>query len=170
MNKLIQKLVLRLEWWCCKKDKMEYIRGTSKEFEDVYLIRYFLFESRFFSIYIHRFLRSDRDDPHDHPFWFLGYCVKGGYTELKYPYNTVTGRFEEYYTYRNQGSLAFRKATDIHMVKLDQEYTLGEFYKAPLTIILRGPRTRPWGFWKNILTEPVWVIWHKYLKEEKEDK
>ncbi len=164
---LIRKLVEKAEKWCTLTDRWTYITGTAGN-DDVYMVRYFLLRTKLLTVYIHRFLRSDRDDPHDHPWDFVSYCVSGGYTEVRWTYNPDLSRFEQSVNYRNEGSLAYRGAADIHMVKLDKELKYEQRFEAPLTVIFIGPRFRPWGFWKNITTNPEWVIWHKYLKDEKE--
>ncbi len=166
INRILQKLVLKLEQRCIRRGDKVHITGTAGP-DDVYLIRYFLLQTKWLSIYIHRFLRSDRDDPHDHPFAFFGYCVKGGYTEVRYTYDCKS--FAKHVGYREQGSLAFRKGSDIHAVMLDQEYAYEDRYDAPLTVIFRGPYYRPWGFWKDIQVAPEWVIWYKYLNVENKD-
>lgn len=142
------------------------ITGTAGP-DDVYLVRYFLFRSNLFSIYIHRFLRSDRDDPHDHPFSFVSYLVSGEYTEVRYKYNKHPQQFDMSVCCREAGSLAYRKGEEIHMIALEQERNLTEKLQAPLTVVFRGPYYRPWGFWKDITFAPEWVIWHKYLNVKK---
>ena len=177
LNKLIEKIVLSLESRCLKNGKVLKIKGTAKDDNDVYLIRYPLLSTALFSVYIHRFLRSDKDDPHDHPFSFVSYVVSGGYTESlfdkanKTAASTDTVYFHTITSRRKPGSLAFRKATDVHRVLVDSVLQPREYKKAPLTVILLGPRTRDWGFWvrKNkTFNNPgsrlrSFVGWAKYL-------
>lgn len=147
LNKLIHKITLKLIAYCERKGKVFVING--KDSDDAYLVRYLLVQSNLMNIYIHRFLRSDHDVPHDHPWDFLTYVVNGKYIELKFigwnnknlPQFTMIGRI------RKQGSLAFRKATDIHKVRVDQSLSLADKEFAPLTICITGPRRRVWGFW-----------------------
>jgi hypothetical protein len=167
-NRFMQWLVPKLEEWCIKKDRTFWISGTDDP-ENVYLRRYVLFRSKYFSIYIHRFMRSDKDDHHDHPFDFVGYVVTKGYSESRLQgYRELlflrNGQFS--IGQRKPGTWGFRKAEDIHMVELDRSYTMDEYKEAPLTVIFRGPYRREWGFWKpsswrkNCFT---WVKWTTYL-------
>lgn len=168
-NRFMQWFVPKLEAYLRKKGRYINITGLQDK-SDVYLVRYFLFRSPLFSIYIHRFLRSDRDDPHDHPFAFLSYVVKGGYTELTYKkHKWYRGLFCSA-SYRDAGTWAYRPAKAIHMVKLDKELAFPQIDDATLTIIFRGPEVREWGFWKFTHTDsPEWVVWYEYLKVPKSD-
>jgi hypothetical protein len=162
-NKFMQWLVPKLEKRCLEKGLFLNIHGLQDK-ENVYLVRSFLFRSTYFSVYIHRFLRSDIDDPHDHPFSFLGYIVKGGYNEGLWTRNPNHTGFDMRWQERKAGSWGWRPAKTIHFVKLDQERKMKNVKDAPLTIIFRGPIERDWGFWKNHESlAPRWEIWHKYL-------
>jgi len=52
-----------------------------------YLERYYLFlkdRERFpFNVFLHKFLKSDPDDVHDHPWPFLTIILRGGYYEWR---------------------------------------------------------------------------------------
>ena len=160
-NKFMQWLVPKLEASLKKKGKYVNIYGH-KDSTELYLIRYFLFRSKYFSIYIHRFMRSDVGDPHDHPFNFLGYVVKGGYIEELWPDPYPYGHYSEL-SERKQGSWAWRPAKTTHMVHLDKERLSEDQQEAPLTIIFRGRQIRDWGFWRWQSVGRVWVLWHQYL-------
>lgn len=160
MNKLIQKVVLKLEERARAKGNILYITERDDP-TSVYLVRYPIFNNSLFGLYIHRFLLSDSADPHDHPFDFISYVVQGRYTELFYgkPYCTVDPNYNEYhldypdYNEREQGSIAFRSAGSAHVVQLDKELTSKDQYQeGTLTVILRGPRRRQWGFYKKLQT------------------
>lgn len=178
-------LVNFLIWICEKTGRVLTINGTAGE-EDVYLIRYYIVRSRFFNIFIHRFLRSDHDDLHDHPWNFCTYVVQGAYTEKRWNEKTKTvestrrcnftdNKFGE----DNQNTFVFRKATDQHQVLVDASRTLSERKSAPLTICITGPVIRDWGFIKiepligaeyflytgNLQnpTKRVWIDWRVYL-------
>lgn len=174
LNKVLASLVKLGEKYCQKRGKELHICGTGGP-EDIYLIRYPLFESKFLTVYIHRFLRSDQDDHHDHPFNFWSYVATGGYEEqlldpafapheapvLLNCFHTISQR-------REVGSLAYRPSTAIHRVIVDQELKYADKDKAPLTVIFLGRRHREWGFWKlfpysRIANTRGFVPWHEYL-------
>lgn len=188
MNRLICIVVDFLMNWCERRGRVLKITGTSGP-DDIYLIRYFLVRSRWMNIYIHQFLRSDRDDLHDHPWHFMTYLVRGSYKEVRW--NPVTE--QEDVTYRQNYTnhilpngelytaqyerLVFRRATDQHMVVVDENYTEAEKHRAPLTLFISGPKIRDWGFIKNetlqkdgitpinekYLPIRTWIPWRQYL-------
>ena len=171
MKNIIKKIVLKLEKWCENHGRVQVIFGQNPQ-KSAYLVRYILFKSKYTSIYIHRFLRSDDDSPHDHPWPFLTYVVTGGYYEYlydtsvsKHENNQYTSYWNYKYDFRYPGSIAFRKPTDIHRVFVMEEYSIIERHKAPLTICLIGPRIRRWGFWDLSENGAVWIDWRKYLKK-----
>lgn len=104
------------------------------------LVRYFLLRTRWFSLYLHHFVRSDNDRHfHDHPWGFCTFLLTGGYWE-----NTPGGRF-----WRRRFSVLCRPAEWQHWVEI----------KRPVwTLILVTRKSREWGF----ITERGWVDWQSY--------
>jgi hypothetical protein len=132
------------------------------------MVRAILFKSKYFSIFIHRFMRSDEPVPHDHPWNFLTYVISGGYTEQLFDRSKPTrsrGTFKKYWTQRTiqraPGSIRYRSANAIHFVQTDRKYSLEEIEKAPYTICLLGPRVKEWGFWTS---DTTYVDWREFLK------
>lgn len=173
LNKLINKLAILAAKWCVKTDRVFFITGGPKGKETTYLIRYILFKSRFGCIYIHRFMRSDADDPHDHPWNFWTYVISGGYREVFYDKSKpkkLKTKFKSLWSreirVRKPGSIAYRRATDIHQVVVDRPYDMHEVHLAPFTICLMGPRLREWGFWVD---SGKFVDWRTYLKVNPND-
>jgi hypothetical protein len=83
-----------------------------------------------FSLRIHHWLSSDDDrNFHDHPWWFLTFVIRGGYTDVNPLGRERVGRW----------SVKFRPALHRHTVEVD---TGGCW-----TILLCGPILRSWGFW-----------------------
>jgi len=167
LNKLIHSITLKLIAYCERKGKVFVING--KDSNEAYLIRYLLVQSNLMNIYIHRFLRSDHDVPHDHPWDFLTYVVDGEYVEAKfagwkseYKYPTMVHKA------RRKGSIAFRKATDIHKVKVQYHLPIEEKEQAPLTICITGPRRRVWGFWE--IGRGRFTRWTNYLRVQDDSK
>jgi hypothetical protein len=89
-------------------------------------------------VYLHRWLRSDPDDLHDHPWDFCSFILAVGYWEI-----TAKGR-----AWRPPGSIVFRKATERHRVELETDKTFLAQYpgQLPVSIIFTGPERRAWGF------------------------
>lgn len=189
MNKFVEFICKQLVKWCEKRGKVFYIKGGDQN-KTVYLVRYIVLKSKLCCIYIHRFMRSDSDTPHDHPWNFFTYVISGGYKEVYYDRSkpdiyeqlkAVGGYMEDHHyydrSYRNlwtrtvnerlPGSIAYRKATDVHQVVTDKEREMSEINDAPFTICLMGPRVREWGFWSNDGT--TFTDWRKYLNISPDD-
>jgi hypothetical protein len=173
MNNLTLFVANKLMSYCEKRSKTLRITGTGGP-QDVYLIRYYVIKSKYFNFFIHQFLRSDRDDLHDHPWDFCTYLVRGAYTEKKF--NPQTKEVELTRRQSGANSLIFtrtsgnstrlmddiktypvaknrfvwRKATDQHQVLTDHSYRLNEKEFAPLTFCFTGRTKRDWGFIKTL--------------------
>lgn len=169
MNKLILALTNLLIYFCEKTGRTFNITGTGDD-TDVYLIRYYVIQSKYFNFFIHRFLRSDRDDMHDHPWNFGTYVVKGGYREQVPDCDFCTElpniqqanghdriKINERSTKRNQW--ATRKAEQLHRVVVDQELTYDQKDQATITLCFTGRTRRDWGFVKD----GKWIFWKRYL-------
>lgn len=161
---VIAKLLVK---WCEKRDRKYIITGGPQE-TTPYLVRYIVFKSNFFCIYIHRFMRSDSDTPHDHPWNFFTYILDGSYREHYYdtdlPQKLKT-KYKKFWTekvnIRKPGSLAYRKATDIHYVEVDKKRDLDEIEDAPFTMCFMFRRQRHWGFWSE--DGSTFTDWRRYL-------
>lgn len=168
MKSLIKLICDYLVKRCVTKNRVFYITGGKNN--DVYLVRYIVFKSRFGCIYIHRFMRSDADDPHDHPFCFLTYVISGGYTEVCYDRGKSTvkdNKFESLWTkitkQRKPGTLAYRRDCDIHQVVVDKARNMEEIKDAPYTVCLIGPRRKEWSFYPLEMKGSGSIDWRKYL-------
>lgn len=174
IKNMINFLIKKLAIWCQSKGRVYYITGESTE-EDVYLVRYIVLKTKWCCVYIHRFMRSDSSDPHDHPWNFISYVVEGGYEEYFYDINKpVKIKMKNKWVYkyfwtlrknkRAAGSIAYRKSTDIHRVVINRTYKKHEVEKAPLTACIMFKRHRHWGFWPLPDGGSKFVDWRKYLK------
>lgn len=176
--KLIKPIILFLIRYCEKRNKVVDIMdrdATGKAKPELYLRRYLLFSSSFACIYIHRFFKSDDETHHDHPWNFLTYIVDGKYkeevlvSEIYAKYKVWPAKFSKQKNVREKGSIAYRRATDIHRVILYRNYKPEEFESAPLTICFIGPRVREWGFWGSVNSKKPkslnkkWTIWTEFL-------
>jgi len=125
-----------------------------------YLERYYLFlreRNRFpFNIFLHKFLKSDPDDVHDHPWPYATLILKGGYWEWIPHFDTVGRKTGEYQVWRGPGHFRVSKANSFHRIELDPDITAW-------TLFMPGPKQRDWGF----LVRNKWVQWEQYLKQRK---
>jgi len=125
-----------------------------------YLERYYLFlrdRERFpFNIFLHKFLKSDPDDVHDHPWPYATLILKGGYWEWIPHFDTVGRKTNEYQVWRGPGHFRISKANSFHRIELDPAITAW-------TLFMPGPKQRDWGF----LVQNKWIQWEQYLKQRK---
>ena len=117
---------------------------------DRYLERYYLFlknrETFPFNIFLHKFLKSDPDDLHDHPWDFITIILRGGYWE-----HTPEGK-----NWYKPFSIIYRKATDLHRIELNPNTDVW-------TLFIPFRKTRQWGF----KTEKGWIDHETYNSEKK---
>ena len=120
--------------------------------DEPYLERYYLFlkdrETFPFNIFLHKFLKSDDEELHDHPWNFTTVILSGGYWE-----HTPNGK-----TWYGPGTVLHKKATDLHRLELNAELGTNTW-----TLFIPGKKYREWGF----QTVKGWVEEKKYLEERK---
>jgi hypothetical protein len=125
-----------------------------------YLERYYVFlkdRNRFpFNIFVHKFLKSDPDDVHDHPWPYFTVILKGGYWEWIPVFNTHGAKIHEYCVWRRPGSFRFARANTYHRIELDPDVECW-------TLFMPGVKQRDWGF----LVKDRWVQWQEYLNMRK---
>jgi hypothetical protein len=124
--------------------------------DEPYLERYYLFlknRNRFpFNIFLHKFLKSDPDDLHDHPWPYATLILKGGYWEWIPQFNSKGQKIGEIARWCGAGSLRFAKANSYHRIELDPDIECW-------TLFMPGPKQKEWGF----LKKGQWIQWEKYL-------
>lgn len=127
-----------------------------------YLERYYLFlkdRNLFpFNIFLHKFLKGDPDDVHDHPWPYATIILKGGYWEWVPVFNTLGRKISEYREWRGPGSFRTCSANSYHRIELEPGITAW-------TLFMPGPHTREWGF----LVNNKWIQHEQYLKDRKEN-
>ena len=125
-----------------------------------YLERYYLFlreRERFpFNVFLHKFLKSDPDDVHDHPWPYATLILKGGYWEWIPHFDTVGRKTGEYQVWRGPGHFRVSSANSYHRIELDPDITAW-------TLFMPGRKCRDWGF----LVKNKWIQWEQYLKQRK---
>ena len=121
-----------------------------------YLERYYLFlkdRKRFpFNVFLHKFLKSDPDDVHDHPWPYFTLILRGGYWEWIPQFNSKGEKVGELSVWRSPGHFRFCKASSYHRIELDPTVTCW-------TLFCPGPQQKDWGF----LSKGRWVQWEQYL-------
>jgi hypothetical protein len=132
-------------------DRVEY---------EPYLERYYLFlrerEQFPFNVFLHKFLKSDPDDVHDHPWPYATLILKGGYWEWVPVFNTLGQKISEIQHWRGPGHFRVSSANSYHRIELDPNITAW-------TLFMPGPKQREWGF----LVKNKWIQWEQYLKQRK---
>jgi hypothetical protein len=121
-----------------------------------YLERYYVFlknRERFpFNVFVHKFLKSDTEDVHDHPWPFLTIILKGGYWEWRPQFDATGRKVGEIARWCGPGSIRWTSARQYHRVELDPDVTCW-------TLFMPGIKQRDWGF----LVKNKWIQWEEYL-------
>jgi len=124
-----------------------------------YLERYYVFlkdRKRFpFNIFIHKFLKSDPDDVHDHPWPYATLILKGGYWEWLPQFDSQGNKMSETAVWRGAGHFRTSSAKSFHRIELDPEVECW-------TMFMPGPQKREWGF----LVNNKWMHNELYLKHK----
>ena len=124
--------------------------------DEPYLERYYVFlkdRTWFpFNVFIHKFLKSDPDDVHDHPWPYATIILKGGYYEWRPQFNADGKKIGEIAKWCGPGSFRLNSATSYHRIELDPDIETW-------TLFMPGPQQREWGF----LTRSGWVQHEQYL-------
>lgn len=130
------------------------------------MIRYNIVNSDWFSLRIHKFVSSDHNCLHDHPWNFWTLILKGGYWEILEDGNKY---------WRKQGTFLRRKAEHKHSVQLlngtFRRYLgdgLREHYNACYpcwSLFFSFRERRKWGFWQG----KKWTEWKFFNSENKCD-
>ena len=149
-----------------------------RENNEPYLERYYLFlkdrnEWFPFNIFIHKFLRGDPDNLHDHPWGFFTFILKGGYWEHMF---TDAEKKETKRIWRGPGFYQKVKSEHSHRIEL------AEGVEPCWTLFIPFKKERTWGFWKYCLISDLvksednpdtlieWVESEKYFGEKLRNK
>ena len=128
-----------------------------------YLERYYLFlkdRKHFpFNVFLHKFLKSDPDDLHDHPWPYATIILKGGYYEWTPVYDKNGRKITEVSRWCGPGHFRVCSANSFHRIELDPDVTCW-------TLFMPGPQRREWGF----MVKDTWVQWEQYINMKKATK
>lgn len=123
-----------------------------------YLERYYLFlkdRQQFpFNVFLHKFLKGDPDDVHDHPWPYATVILKGGYYEWVPEFDLQGKKISETRHWRGPGHVRLSKSTSYHRIELKSDITAW-------TLFMPGPKKRDWGF----LVNNQWIQHEQYLKQ-----
>ena len=126
-----------------------------------YLERYYLFlkdRKNFpFNIFLHKFLKGDPDDVHDHPWSYATLILKGGYYEWIPQFNEIGELSCEVRKWRGLGHFRICSPNSYHRIELKEGVTAW-------TLFMPGPQKRDWGF----LVKNRWVQHEQYMKDRQE--
>ena len=150
--------------WFKNRKRVIYDRNHKKE----YLIRYYLFlrnRKNFpFNITLHKILKSDVDDLHDHPWNYATLILKGGYYEWL-PVKSLEGNIVgSSPVWRGPGHFRKSKATDLHRLELQRDKDGNEI--PCWSLFIMGKQQQEWGFIKARQGRYTWIHNEKYLKEK----
>ncbi len=150
--KIPQAALRRVQLWAEK-----YIISRRPDFyiggqEDAYLERWWIIpRNKWFNIYLHRILKSDRDEAlHDHPWINMSLLIMGAYDEV-----TIAEGGVQYVSPLYAGELRFRRPTAAHRLVVKE----GDGRKEVWTLFVTGPVWRHWGFHCS----DGWRHWHDFI-------
>ena len=134
-------LFILWDWSMDKLGKKKII--LDRDGKNPYLIRYYiLFKERQkfpINIFIHKILKSDEEDLHDHPWSFCSFIITGGYYET-----TLTSKNEKTTTWYPPGSWRKVKSNHLHRIELKNN-------SSPCwTLFIPFRREKKWGFIKAV--------------------
>jgi hypothetical protein len=134
-----------------------------RQSNEPYLERYYVFlkdRTWFpFNIFVHKFLKSDPDHLHDHPWPYFTLILKGGYYEWVPYYDKDNKKMTEICKWRGPGHFRICKATSYHRIDLNPAVTAW-------TLFIPGPQKREWGF----LVRNKWIHNNDYLAKMAKQK
>jgi len=153
--KLTDRLLIALEKYGRKRIIMDRIDN------EPYLERYYLFLKERtwfpFNVFLLKFLKSDPDEVHDHPWPYATLILKGGYWEWIPKINTLGEKWGEYKVWRGPGHFRTCAPESYHRIELEPGVT-------PWTLFMPGPKKSEWGF----LVNNKWIHNDIYLKGRRE--
>jgi hypothetical protein len=135
---------------------------TDRQDNEPYLERYYVFlrdRKRFpFNVFLHKFLKSDPDDVHDHPWPYATLILKGGYYEWVPGFNDDGVKTCEVRHWRGPGHFRLCSANSYHRIELKEGIDCW-------TMFMPGPQRREWGF----LVNNKWIHNEAYLMQRSKE-
>jgi len=129
--------------------------------DEPYLERYYIFlkdrKTFPFNVFLHKFLKGDPDDIHDHPWPYATFILKGGYYEWIPQFNPDGTKNCEIRKWRGPGHFRICSPNSYHRIELKEGINAW-------TLFMPGPQTREWGF----LVNNKWIHNDNYLEARKQ--
>ena len=151
---MIKQLFTRLGRYRVIRDRLD---------DEPYLERYYVFlkdrETFPFNAFVHKFLKSDPDDVHDHPWPYFTIILWGGYYEWIPFFNECGELACEVEKWRGPGHFRFCSANSYHRIELKPGKTCW-------TLFMPGKQKRDWGF----LVNDEWIQHEQYFENRKLNK
>jgi hypothetical protein len=107
-------------------------------------------------VFIHKFLKSDPDDVHDHPWPYATLILKGGYNEWVPTFDKDGKKIGEVCHWRGPGHFRISSANSYHRIEMVEGV-------AAWTMFMPGPQRREWGF----LVKDKWIQNEQYFELRK---
>jgi hypothetical protein len=153
-----------MKWFLSILEKLDRKRIIMDRLNnEPYLERYYLFlkdRKKFpFNVFLHKFIKGDPDDVHDHPWPYATLILKGGYYEWVPIFDSDNKKIGEIGHWRKPGHFRTCSARSYHRIELDPDIECW-------TLFMPGKQTRDWGF----LVDNKWVESENYLKGKYERK
>jgi hypothetical protein len=154
------------------KVKYPYIGGTRWAFMKwadipdrndptlVYLRRLRIVQTPWLSLYLHFIQGPDRDrDPHDHPWNFWSFIVRGSYSEMLF---SICGCGSNNRHILPRRAHQHHGRFSLHRMPLDKAHMITEASPHLTTLVLCGRKGRDWGFYPG----RGFVPWQEYGRAE----
>lgn len=128
-----------------------------------YLERYYLFlkDRKYFpfNVFLHKFLKSDPDHVHDHPWPYATLILKGGYYEYVPIFNDQELKVGENCHWRGPGHFRICKENSYHRIEIKPGVECW-------TLFMPGPQRREWGF----LVNNKWIEQNEYFEYRRKEQ
>lgn len=118
----------------------------------VYLVRLRIVQTPWFGIYLHDIYEPDGQDPHNHPWSFVSFVLRGSYTELVY---------DDPASHRSEFRRLTHQRFSLHRVGRGTAHRIVDASSNLKTLVFVGarPRERSWGFFKSDGSFVEWKIY-----------